>query len=71
MSPSEESFQSTRPARGATRMARVVVGGRYVSIHAPRAGRDESVWEAREQLEVSIHAPRAGRDAEPLVQVTH
>ena len=35
----------------------------HVSIHAPRAGRDEPPAEPlRYELRVSIHAPRAGRD---------
>ena len=35
-------FQSTRPARGATRGPVQRAGGQRVSIHAPRAGRDSS-----------------------------
>ena len=34
-------FQSTRPARGATRVEDVLRSAHFVSIHAPRAGRDE------------------------------
>ena len=38
-------------------------GGEYVSIHAPRAGRDVLLIPVLLVLEsVSIHAPRAGRD---------
>ena len=33
-------FQSTRPVRGATMYLLLVSGGNYISIHAPRAGRD-------------------------------
>ncbi len=35
-----DRFQSTRPARGATRIRRLRCGMGLVSIHAPRAGRD-------------------------------
>ncbi len=35
---------------------------RRVSIHAPRAGRDEMPLSVRKRGQVSIHAPRAGRD---------
>ena len=55
-------FQSTRPARGATR-ARIVVGlCLEVSIHAPREGRDAEVVSHCGAAKVSIHAPREGRD---------
>ena len=34
-----------------------------ISIHAPRAGRDEQLHQQAAQLrDISIHAPRAGRD---------
>ena len=33
-------FQSTRPARGATCQLASLIGAEWVSIHAPRAGRD-------------------------------
>ena len=59
----ENTFQSTRPVRGATgRQARPYCDWN-ISIHAPRAGRDLVyliVWQLR--LYISIHAPRAGRD---------
>ena len=58
-----EKFQSTRPVRGATKADAEAWTAHMISIHAPRAGRDQRV---REQLHVrigiSIHAPRAGRD---------
>ena len=37
-------FQSTRPARGATTPPIALPVADSVSIHAPRAGRDESPW---------------------------
>src|SRR5271165_6442559 len=77
-------FQSTRPARGATRVEtdklstyerfnpRAPRGARpmaaeqlladTVSIHAPRAGRDQTARFQEAVTVVSIHAPRAGRD---------
>ncbi len=55
-------FQSTRPARGATGIVLPICGGRSVSIHAPRAGRDHDRVGVRKRVSVSIHAPRAGRD---------
>ena len=33
-----------------------------ISIHAPRAGRDNSAMQFRPDDYISIHAPRAGRD---------
>ena len=48
--------------RGATASGRVREENRYVSIHAPRAGRDSGDPERRKHMLVSIHAPRAGRD---------
>ncbi len=56
-------FQSTRPARGATRHLLSHTPSATVSIHAPRTGRD---WILRvisiDPKAVSIHAPRTGRD---------
>ena len=34
-----------------------------ISIHAPRAGGDLTVWVIRFGLSISIHAPRAGGDS--------
>ncbi|EFR40726.1 hypothetical protein HMPREF9162_2203 [Selenomonas sp. oral taxon 137 str. F0430] len=42
-SQSFSEFQSTRPVRGATRTVAAELGSRVVSIHAPRAGRDEAI----------------------------
>ena len=55
-------FQSTRPARGATRILFCSSSRRCVSIHAPRAGRDQTAQACHLRPHVSIHAPRAGRD---------
>ena len=54
-------FQSTPPARGATR-ACAIRRGCVVSIHAPRAGGDGARLPVFEAARVSIHAPRAGGD---------
>ena len=35
-----DMFQSTRPVRGATKRLYTIDGDMFVSIHAPRAGRD-------------------------------
>ncbi len=57
-------FQSTRPARGAT------IGGRFgrrrywVSIHAPRAGRDSPYWDKPRKVKgFNPRAPRGARRA--------
>ena len=55
-------FQSTRPVRGATSASRLPACSSPVSIHAPRAGRDEWLNIQIQPVGVSIHAPRAGRD---------
>ena len=58
-----DMFQSTRPARGATRQAR-----RRCALHlcfnprAPRGARPGLAVKAPDTINVSIHAPRAGRD---------
>ena len=38
------------------------IGGRWISIHPPRAGRDAVAAPAAECEQISIHPPRAGRD---------
>ncbi|EFR40752.1 hypothetical protein HMPREF9162_2212 [Selenomonas sp. oral taxon 137 str. F0430] len=58
-----KAFQSTRPVRGATLPALRMPLFLSVSIHAPRAGRDEIDFSGFDELNVSIHAPRAGRDS--------
>ena len=58
----DNTFQSTRPVRGATTSAGSSPGVSSISIHAPRAGRDASDLEGQHYVLISIHAPRAGRD---------
>ena len=60
-------FQSTRPARGATRVDAGFERECSVSIHAPREGRDRHGQHCTHELFVSIHAPREGRDIEAFV----
>ena len=57
-------FQSTRPLRGATKIAlRHIRTPLKISIHAPLAGRDAQFIELPPLDEkISIHAPLAGRD---------
>ena len=55
-------FQSTRPARGATGCWSQSCLVRYISIHAPREGRDAGSAYAQLWKYISIHAPREGRD---------
>ena len=56
-------FQSTRPARGATRYQAGEDPVPQISIHAPREGRDALVLNgALVEHRISIHAPREGRD---------
>ena len=57
-------FQSTRPAWGATKARRRGLAAVYVSIHAPRVGRDVTARGDRGCDDVSIHAPRVGRDGQ-------
>ena len=57
------TFQSTRPARGATSASDLHQRAYGISIHAPRAGRDgPSTGQGVPEVQISIHAPRAGRD---------
>ena len=56
-------FQSTRPARGVTTCSSRFVIWDAVSIHTPRAGRDDcSAGTATGVVGVSIHTRPAGRD---------
>ena len=61
--PRGKKFQSTRPARGATKAARHRVKQNPVSIHAPRAGRDFS--DEVERWTMDCFNPRAPRGARP------
>ncbi len=54
-------FQSTRPAWGATSVFAQKLNC-FVSIHAPRVGRDSVTVDRSRIGVVSIHAPRVGRD---------
>jgi len=54
---------AARPARGATLMDCAAMCSDSVSIHAPRAGRDDHGLPVLGSIVVSIHAPRAGRDS--------
>ena len=58
-------FQSTPPARGATRMWAVFFGGMvYFNPRPPRGGRPQSLSRIRPRQNISIHAPpRGGRRA--------
>ena len=56
-------FQSTRPARGATFLSILSEQSKPVSIHAPRAGRDDGCTSARSGIR--CFNPRAPRGARP------
>ena len=63
-------FQSTRPARGATYAPLDLKTDKFISIHAPREGRDQKLLlEKRAGIDISIHAPREGRDLRPALRV--
>ena len=55
-------FQSTPPARGATRQLYQKNNIAIISIHAPREGGDKTQAVTETKLEISIHAPREGGD---------
>ena len=55
-------FQSTRPVRGGTFDDDDTLFDGEISIHPPRAGRDEGYFCAFCYKLISIHPPRAGRD---------
>ena len=57
-------FQSTRPVRGETGMVDHTLCITEISIHSPRAGRDNDGHGLLEQIAlISIHSPRTGRDS--------
>ena len=60
--PVMDSFQSTRPMRGATAEIVFAEHHRRISIHAPHAGRDNTFHLTEAVIGISIHAPHAGRD---------
>ena len=55
-------FQSTLPARGATKMEDTMKQKTRISIHAPRTGSDRYHFFWRLSNVISIHAPRTGSD---------
>ena len=55
-------FQSTLPARGATRYDGAAESHITISIHAPRTGSDVPRRNIFRQETISIHAPRTGSD---------
>ena len=61
--PSCNRFQSTLPARGATRAGLQPHRVREISIHAPRTGSDPGSPAERRNDYISIHAPRTGSDS--------
>jgi len=58
-------FQSTRPARGATRASRTCGAPPRFNPRAPRGARLGRLAQHGLEERVSIHAPRAGRDDQP------
>ena len=57
-------FQSTPPARGATKAHAVSSTYETISIHAPREGGDRRRVRIPQPLcDISIHAPREGGDS--------
>ena len=57
-------FQSTLPARGATKQFQQIGKHDGISIHAPRTGSDNLVNMPNTVSCISIHAPRTGSDIE-------
>ena len=57
-----DEFQSTPPAREATRAPGDAAHSRRILIHASREGGDGVAWSAREKIAISIHASREGGD---------
>ena len=55
-------FQSTRPVWGATQYNHPELHEHFISIHAPRVGRDKDANVVHTGSRISIHAPRVGRD---------
>ena len=62
-------FQSTLPARGATKEATAVYINEEISIHAPRTGSDPLHPNQSVARRISIHAPRTGSDCNPSDKV--
>ena len=66
--PTADAFQSTRPARGATYATGELTGSAYVSIHAPRTGRDSIPTSPKSRL--TSFNPRAPHGARLCVRKT-
>ena len=64
-------FQSTLPVWGATHLTGRWKRHRYISIHAPRVGSDESIRGCPYARPISIHAPRVGSDAQLADSIVH
>ncbi len=62
-------FQSTLPARGATKVKYDALKEDFISIHAPREGSDTDFTPATGVIGISIHAPREGSDADGIVSI--
>ena len=60
--PRKRQFQSTLPARGATRYHFFRRLSNVISIHAPRTGSDGILSSPTDERRISIHAPRTGSD---------
>ena len=61
-----KKFQSTRPARGATRCQPTYIRHLlYFNPRAPRGARRSGARDAPDRHFISIHAPREGRDVPP------
>ena len=60
----KRKFQSTLPARGATRHVLSARHVKKISIHAPRTGSDFRHRVRATQYLISIHAPRTGSDGQ-------
>ena len=69
--PSLPSFQSTLPARGATKVTGTFDQHHYISIHAPRTGSDSARMNWLTVHGISIHAPRTGSDQNRYVLPGH
>src|SRR5215475_3111327 len=63
-------FQSTRPVRGATPINYAFVRGALVSIHAPRAGRDDC-WAASTDIPGVFQSTRPVRGATAYGYLIH
>ena len=59
---SKSRFQSTLPARGATKPRPRDAARTAISIHAPRTGSDNQEGLRARKGQISIHAPRTGSD---------